>query len=605
MRYWLTKWPLVFGLAMAIGLGFFLRVYHFSPWLHFELDQARDARVIDKALEGGIIDLPLLGPKAGGTLLRLAPGFYYLQYLSARVFGASPSGMAGFVVVFSILAIPSFYFLLRRYFPKKLSLGLTFLFATSAYFVMYGRFAWNPNLLPFFVIFGFYSLLRAVDHNETKKGMWFIISVFSLVLATHFHFLAFLALPIIFVIFLILRWPKFSWKVWLSALVISLVLYLPVFLNEKEANFANTQEFFQAVTEKSGKSQHTLAGKFIRDVSEHALGGMVIITGFEGGAFPSITTGGERGRISWVCENRCDKGKWYGVAAVIVLISGLLSLIWFWRYAKEQKQRDFLWLCGIWFGVTFVLFLPLAYDIAPRFFLLSGPLFFILLGLLLKSLCKFYDKLKIGRFVWLLGGQVVLLIIFLGVISNLYFLNQRFNELSRAKAEAVDSPPDRILKELIRVTFAQENAVVDFLERRARETGYPVYMWSEPQYRRALKYLMEKRGLENGVLGFDGIYRQGIYYLILRTQSDLEDALKKYRVNYTVGKTTSFGTLTAVELHPKIEAIDAERQDFSKLKASDLKSAPRYTWREFWERNAVTSQEEETPLEQSEDAQNN
>ena len=34
----------IFFLILAVGL--FVRTYHFGPWLHFELDQARDARGI-------------------------------------------------------------------------------------------------------------------------------------------------------------------------------------------------------------------------------------------------------------------------------------------------------------------------------------------------------------------------------------------------------------------------------------------------------------------------------------------------------------------------------------------------------------------------------
>ena len=595
-----SKQLAVFGLIAIIGFGFFLRTYHFSDWLHFELDQARDVRVIDTALDGSATDLPLLGPKAGGTFLRLAPGFYYLEYVSALVFGRLPAGMAGFVAVFSILAIPLFYLFLRRYFSEKLALGLTLLFAVSEYFVMYGRFAWNPNVLPFFVLLGFYALLRAVDHNETKRGLWFLVSVFALIFATHFHFLAFLALPIVLAAFLIIRRPKFSWKIWLGALAVAFVLYLPMALNEKEASFANTEEFLQAITKKSSKSDHTLIEKAIRNVSEHALYGMVVTTGFEGGTFPAIVIPGENERVGWACDSRCDKGKWYGVAAVLIFGAGLLSLVWFWWREKERRPSDFLLLCGIWFAVTFGLFLPLAYDIAPRFFLLSGSLFFILLGLLLKALKNFFGERKIGR-------QIIFGIILLLAVSNLYFLKARFEELSRADTEAVDSAPDRILKEHIRVTLKQQNIIVDFLERRHRDTGYPVYMFSEPQHRRALKYLIERRGIENAVLGFDGIYRQGVYYLILRAQSDLEDALKKYRVNYTVGETTPFGTLVAIELIPKPEAIIGERQDFSKPKGSDSKAPPRYTWREFFERNAtVSKEEEETSLDQLEEkAQDN
>lgn len=126
-------------------------------------------------------------------------------------------------------------------------------------------------------------------------------------------------------------------------------------------------------------------------------------------------------------------------------------------------------------------------------------------------------------------------------------------------------------------------------------------MWSEPQYRRALKYLLEKRGVENAVLGFDGIYRQGVYYLILRAQSDLEDALEKYRVNYVVGKTTSFGTLVAIELTPKPEALLGERQDFSKAKPVEVKKSPRYTWREYFNRNFSQPASTEEDIEDVQD----
>ena len=143
-----SKRTIFFVLLAITALGFFLRAYHFSDWLHFELDQARDARIVDDGLRGDFFDLPLLGPKAGGTALRLPPGFYYLEYMSAVVFGGTPYGIAAIVMILSTLSIPVFFFLVRRFFSVKLGLLLTLLFAGSEYFVMYGRFAWNPNLIP-------------------------------------------------------------------------------------------------------------------------------------------------------------------------------------------------------------------------------------------------------------------------------------------------------------------------------------------------------------------------------------------------------------------------------------------------------------------------
>lgn len=576
-------------LVAIIGFGFFLRSYHFSDWLHFELDQARDARIVDDGLRGDFLDLPLLGPKAGGTTLRLPPVFYYLEYWSARVFGGSPAGIAALGMLLSTASIGVFFFLLRRYFSVFLASSLTLLFAVSEFFVMYGRFAWNPNLISFFLLLGFFALLRSVDGEEKRPGRWFILAIGALALAMQFHFLAFVSLPVIAGLFLVLKRPCFSWRAWLGALVVVGVLYLPMFLNETETGFANAKAFVKAVTEKSSKNDHSLIEKGLRGFSEHALYGLVATTGFERATFPVIVLGTKEGKaIGWACDARCDRGKWYGVLAVLVFGSGLVMLGWSWWREPRKRRSDFLLLTALWIGVTFVLFLPLAYDMVPRFFLISGPVFFILIGLLLARIALLTEsRLKtVGFFV--LGS---LIIFFVG--SNLFSLSERFRELSLAGTEAIDSPPDRILKERIRVTLSQQNAIVDFLEGRSQETGYPVYMWSEPQYRRALKYLMEKRGIENAVLGFDGIYEQGVYYMILRAQSDLEDALKKYEQSYTMGETVSFGTLVAIELIPKPEAIQGVRQDFSKEKPNDSQGLPRYTWREFFSKQSAQDRDDD------------
>ena len=584
-------------LCAIILLGFFLRSYHFSDWLHFELDQARDARVIDAALSDGPDELPLLGPKAGGTFLRLAPGFYYLEYISALLFGETPSGMAVFVLVFSVFSLPLFYLLVRRFFSLEMSLGLTLLFSVSHFFVMYGRFAWNPNLLPFFILLGLYALLRAVDNADSKRGRFFVISVVSFALATHFHFLALLTAPVIMLLFLLWKRPRFSWKTWMLALGLALFTYLPMLLNEIEAGYTNTEEFLGAITEKSNKDEHPLIEKAVRNISEHALHALVITTGFEGGMFPAIVISGEV--FGWACDSKCDAGKWYGVAAVVVLGISVLALGWLlWQKRKENNSppMDFLVLMTIWLGVTFLVFLPLSYSIAPRFFLLSGPLFLILIGFILVVFQKLIGNRVFGG---IMAGGVLLVL----VLLNLFFLQHRFDEMARAGTEPIESVPDRILKERIRVTLEQQESIVDFLEARSKEQGYVVYMFSEPQHRRALKYLLEKRGIENAVLGFDGIYRQGVYYLILRAKSDQEDALRKYGAHYTIGETIPFGTLVAIKLTPKPETIIGERQDFSMVKPSDNNAPPRYTWRELIDRNSDSSSppSEDDRLEEIED----
>lgn len=583
------------GLVLIIVLGFSLRAYHFGDWLHFELDQARDARVIDHALVDGPEALPLLGPKAGGTFLRLGPAYYYLQYLGALIFGGTPAGMAVVILLTSTASIGVFFLLVRRLFPDWLALLLTLVFSVSEYFVMYGRFAWNPNMLPFFLLLGMYALLRAVGGGERNPGRWFLVSAFSFGIATELHFLAFLAVPMFAALFLVIRRPRFRLRTWGAAVGIVAVLYSPMVLNEIATGGANTEEFFGAVTEKSTKEEHALLEKVIRNGSEHVLAGLIILTGFEGGTLPKVET--VEGLLI-TCQGKCDVGKPYGLAMAIILALSVGAYFVLVFREKERRKQDVLLVTGLWFVITFVLFTPLAYGMAPRFFLLSGPFFFVLIGCLGLVLTRTFSWQKLGHTV--AAGSVLAL-----VVLNISSLQLRFDELSRADHEPVDSPPDRILKERIRVTLGQQNQIIDFLAQRSAEHDYPVYMFSEPQHRRALKYLLEKQGIKNAVLGYDGIYRQGVYFLILRAQSDLDDALRKYRAVYDIGATTRFGTLVAIELIPKPEAIIGERQDFSVVSPSDSLAPLRYTWSGYFNRGTGAIESDGNALDTLEETADN
>jgi 4-amino-4-deoxy-L-arabinose transferase-like glycosyltransferase len=439
--------------ALIVAFGFFLRFYHFADWLHFELDQARDARVVDAALQSGPGALPLLGPKAGGTFLRLGPGYYQLQYMSALVFGGTPAGMAVVVLIVSVASVGFFFLLARRFFTDWLALLLTLAFATSEYFVMYGRFAWSPNMLPGFLLLGMYGLLRAVGGGERYPGRWFVLSAGAFALATQLHFLAFLAVPIFLACFLLIRRPKFSLRAWGLAFGIIGLLYFPMLLNELATGGANTREFFGAITEKSTKEDHVFLEKVIRNSSEQVLAGLVILTGFEGGTLPSVKTADG---LLITCQGKCDIGKPYGLAAAAVAILSLIAFGLLCIRETERKKRDVLLAVGLWFTITFIAFTPLAYGMAPRFFLLSGPFFFILVGCLGLIVSRTFHWFGSGRFVFTL---FVLGLTFL----NLSSLHTRFDELARAQQEPVDSPPDRILKERIRVTLEQQERIVDFL----------------------------------------------------------------------------------------------------------------------------------------------
>lgn len=578
------------ALTLIVFIGAFLRLYHLSDWLHFELDQARDARVIALAIDGGIGNLPLMGPRAGGTFLRLGPGFYYIEYIGAFIFGMTPGGLAVPIALFSIASIVIFYFFIRRYLSELLSLGLTLLFSVSAFLVLYGRFAWNPNPLPFFLMFGFYSLLRAMDNDEKNRDRWFIASAFLLAFATHLHFVAFVSLPIITSLFLLIKRARFSWKTWMMAIVLALSLYIPMILNEMITGGANTQEFLQAVQGKSNKSNHTLLEQSVRNVTNQASGYWVILTGYEESSMGQLVSSGPF-NFELTCDNDCHIHFLSGFLAMMIFVCGYILLVW--RFFKETraKERDFLLLSLLWSGMCFVLFLPLSYDFAPRFFLLIAPFPFLFLGLILAFLQEYFAKYKVT-------GYSIGVLLFAFVVSNVFFTTHRLNELRNTAAKSFDILPDRILKEKARVTLEQQNLVLDYMQGFQKVNKYPIYMFSEPEHRRALKYLMERRGMQNDVLGYTGgIYTQGTYFLVIRTVSNHVNRLQKYMVAYDAAAEKKIGTLTVFHLVPKVAAITADAQVMDTTPSSTM-SAPgvpeRYTWSEWWNHKSGTSDDEPT-----------
>lgn len=580
-------------LLVVLVFGAFLRFYQVGPWLHFELDQARDALVIDEAINNGPAELPLLGPKAGGTFLRLGPAYYYMGYISALIFGGGVVAQMLFIPLLGTALIGVFYLFLRRVYSKAWSLLGTSWIAVSAYAVLYSRFGWNPNTQPFFILTGFLCLLYAVDTQiERKKRNWALLGAsFLLTLGTQMHFLAFLALPIITVIFLLIVRPRFSGRVWAMALLMPIILYLPMYLNETKTSYANTQEFFGAITEKSTKEEKSTLEKLIKNTAEYGMANMIMLTGTEKATFPKIDMNGIR-IASSECVGVCDEGKWLGLGGIMLFgIGFVLFLFRFWQAPRRSPEAHFFLLVTLWQLVSFLLFLPLAYGIAPRFYLLTLPLFFISALGILSELRRLPRNVMLIAVI-IFGGGIIAL--------NLIHLENRFSELRRAAVENVVSAPDRILKEEIRVTKEQQEKVIDYIVALPEVREKPLYFESVPQYKRALKYGLSQRGLPTDGISKAEIYRQGTFVYVIRSRTNARESYQELLEKYNLLSEEPVGTLTILLLSPKEEAITKERQVIEPQGMVEGSLAPkRYTWREWWQDEGGQIDEEEENEEES------
>ncbi|MDO8529627.1 MAG: glycosyltransferase family 39 protein [bacterium] len=577
----------IFLLVFIFALGIFLRSYNFSDWLHFELDQSRDARVISSAIEKGPSDLPLLGPRAGGTFLRLGPVFYYFEYVSAVIFGNTPSGMAAANLLFSIGSILVFFIFCREYFSNKIAISLMFIFSVSLFLVMYSRFVWNPNSLIFFELVTFFSLLKTVNREEKRRGVWLLIFSLSLTIATQLHFLALLSLPLISLIFLLIKRPKIPLRFWIVSVSVILLFYVPVALNEIKTGGDNAEEFVKAISGKSNKEEHSMVNSFIRNYQENSVASWMIISGSEKGESLKIDRTSIKNK-SLICGKDCNENLPYTILALTLFSGAVFFLIKKLVFGRNVQNRNFILIISIWFFVSFAAFNLLAFDLSPRFFLLTAPIYLVFFGFWLEALSKIWK------------GWLIIILSCIFIATNLYFIFVRFSQLKSAHAEDVRIEPDRILKERTRVTLFQEMSISRFIAKESQKNKLPIFIKSDPQYERSFKYLLES---DFPVASFKpgGLYAPGNYFLIWRTSSNIVSKNEKYLQFFSLIEEKGFGTLSVFYLSPKkeflnqypVERIDAE---------AEPNNPRRYTWKELFspngENNDKTESEEELLIQE-------
>jgi len=568
----------IFWIILGITIvGAFLRAYHFEDWMHYQLDQARDFRVVHAAMEYGPGELPLQGPRAAGSFLRLGPLLYYMEYGSALVFGDTPAGSIMIILILNVLSIPLFYVFLRKFFDWKISTGLTGIFAVSLFMIVYSRFGWNPTLVPFFMLFFAYALLRLSDRRNINTGWWLVLAAGALVFIMNMHFIAFVTVPIIAVIYFLWTRPLINWRYWLLAVGVVIFLNIPLIVNDIKTGGQNFQEFVDVALDRGGdeENSHNILDKVVRNVGEHTQYYWLVLTGDQFAGLPELNGRDIR------CDYDCHEGMTRGIMSFIMIFIGVVG--WFLLYRKEidERKKNFLRLVAVWGVVVFLVYVPLAYDIAPRFFLLNVPVIFVLLGFVLRIITTKYQKF---------GKIFTVFVILLCIMSNLFFVKRYFNELSRAATDEslVLDYSDRILKEKSRVTFEQMKNIVDLMEKKHQENGYPIFINAQSEYRRAFEERIDTLGIQRGYIPTDitPLYKQGNYFIIIRTQSDQDDFLEKFVKGMDIVEIINFGTMNLYQLQPKDEFITDEKKVFKPSHRDPRFSKdvqPRYLWRQVFE----------------------
>lgn len=575
-----------------------LRLYGFTEYLHFELDQARDARVVLDVLQNGsIADLPLLGPRAGGTFLRLPPAFYELQYLSGLVFGATIPGIGLFVPILGVAAVVLLYALIRLFGSRHVAFAVALLYAVSPFAVFTSRYAWNPNPLPFFILLGLYGWIRATtipqlqlrqkSNSDQKtpsirpgnRELWYVVAAVGFGIAMQLHTLAFLLIPCVLLGDLILRRLIFTFRCThvLAFLLPITILFTPLLLSEWASNGQNTMEFIKAFQGHGGDKPRAIAEKLYEETRITTYTAGAIFAGSESLEIPRWKMGDAD---AVVCNDRCQK--YFIPAGFLLLCIGFLYLTLFLTWYERRRYFTTFFFAVVTLSTlgllgTWAIYTLLAFDLAPRFYLLALPFYFLGFSVLV---------VRFPRIGW------ILLIAAIGLsVCHTY---ERFALLASSRATHTVLPyPDRIAKESALVPLSNMQELVEDLRLRATVVGQgtvaPIYLSSEPEYQRAFRVLIQSRGLVSDGLPVVPTHSQAVYVLVVRTGSDLGDAVEKYLSRYTWTNTAIRANLTVLSLVPKNSSLPelapVVANPVPVVAESDAEEgfAKRHTWRTWWQ----------------------
>lgn len=516
----------IWVLLAIIFIGIFFRTYNFHDWLLFKGDAFRDATLVSNVFNGDIRSLPLLGPRAGGTMLRLGPIFYDFQYVSALLFqSVSASVLAYPDLFFSILTIPVFFFFSRRFFSSSWSLAMAGMLAVSFLAIEYGRFAWNPNSTLFFTLVFSYALLRLYDTETPKQRplLWATVAGTALSVASQLHFSAFLGLPItlmLFVLFNIKDAKKvLSYKVIAVFFVSILVVNAPIIISEFFKSGENTRFFFSAIGSKV--DSHGIFQNVYQDVHMFAK------------YFARILFG------------PVDPTKILILLAGIFCGTGFLANVVLLRGEKNRAKRNFLQWTIILLGVYFLLYIPLAFKIdRPRFYLPFMMMPYLYFGYILVFLRRNIQYPRLVTVLTLFGLGIIL-------CSNVYATTKWFIELDNAQQTATSTGEKNSKGKSFWLTWGHFERVAQVIDTSCTERDSIFFFMSKSirEYDHSIEYALLQRNLFS-VVGSEKKYSHsgpiGCYYHI----SLPNENISKFITNEVHDVSVDAGSILVTRFYP-------------------------------------------------------
>jgi len=562
MRWQKKKFIIVAGVVLL--LAWLIRVYNLSDWLYFQADQVRNANHTLAVIEGGWRELPLRGPKAGGTNFHLGPISYWLETLFAEIFNRNhPVGVVYANLFFVWVSIILVYYYLRQGLSSLVAGQITILYAFSYVTIQYSRFSWNPNGLLFWgllFVLAIWQVFR-LDKSVVWRGRWFLVLGLSYGVVSQLHTTALLGYPGVFVLYWLYKawhqwyldgngagrhfiqdWKKVGkmlWKIlpgrkyFFGALAIFMFLYLPLFAYDWQNHGENIKAFGRAFQTKT-QSDKTVGEKLYREAT--LLGKYYTLNVF------SLNNR----EISW----KFKKDFWllYWLLGWGLLV-GSGVVIWYdFRRRKADCRRifvdnkfDWLVLNFVWWFVFMVLFFPLAYKLDQmRFWFIIFLIPYVALGIMFEWM----HKKKFSFAVWLVW--LIILSLNLTAVLNWYvgLARQDRNELFFRQ------PTNSTLQQYDRVTYQKMNEAVQYMIQIAN--GKKICFSAPSKYRASYRYLFDRANdrVERKTIAGKvqpSYLKDCVVFLVEHTEKNKKDIVSEYKKNgltIDLGEEKHFGVIT-------------------------------------------------------------
>ncbi len=513
-------------LFLIVIFGSFFRLYNFSELVRFNTDQVRDVLIVEKMLEGK--DFPLLGPKAGGTTFKLGPAFYYIEAFSGLIFGNTPSGMAMITAILSIASIPLLFLFVRYYFSTNISLIITLAYSFSFYVIKYSRFAWNPNIIPFFFILFLISILKFVELKNKKFGIWHLLLAVSMGIGVQLHTLLLILMPLIFLLacaYVFFKEGKIYFVKFFIISAAALLINWPFFSYDLQNNGKNVKSFF-AGTEKKTEKNTSLADNVLKDGQFFIQGSTYALSSFEP-------------QKNWIKVKKLLDSKKTGeifaaLAGTIFFVLGLFFLVRRLLIEKNEKKKMFLGLIFSVLALSFLMLFPIANELNVRYLIILIFLPYVFLGFILEFLLK-KNPNKIA------AGVIFIVLLFLAILNIRTYAKTYNLENYTARTSTYGGISVKESRDI-------SNFMFELSEKRSlsERMVFPISFKFSP----SVEYFNNKKGLKF-IKNSEQDQRSDLIFFSISDEKDVEKTLKEKEEKYNLIDSAKTGRFTIFAFEKK------------------------------------------------------